>query len=441
MEPPVKKPRVESDGTEITLPLIDTFTPKFTGGGRTLKVYGTFQEPYFYAKDLAQVFGIDSERVAEFCRKTLKQEAICDPVNGRVTYFVQKRTWVAKKETTGRQRKTQEVWTLSEGGLYAFFCQCRIPAVIPFKQWVFTEVLPSIRKTGAFIANPVQQESLREKNKELRKALDAQSKKTFEDVLQFKVEKAKSEQEIADLQLQIKSNNEQLSKMQSELKVSVKDGTNSLKELVVLQTRNDTLNAEILLKRDDLVSLEEDIRIRESYLCNCVSKVVDDTTPKDTTRDSKVQLRLFTYVVFHMAAFMIVTQYKHVHGNTPSVYVVQNAIRRIMHLAPESIIPILGAHCGNPIRLYTFMSGMAKQTHELGKRYSTQMTLEHLYCYSSNINDWASEVLGMENVCSYVSEFKEIYGEERCASFSLGDEAFVKPTDPPISNYFTKSAK
>jgi anti-repressor protein len=45
---------------------------------------------------------------------------------------------------------TQEVITLSEQGLYFFLARSDKPLALPFQKWIAGEVLPSIRKTGAY---------------------------------------------------------------------------------------------------------------------------------------------------------------------------------------------------------------------------------------------------------------------------------------------------
>ncbi len=44
----------------------------------------------------------------------------------------------------------QDMATLSEAGLFFFLSRSDKPAALPFQKWVAGEVLPSIRKTGAF---------------------------------------------------------------------------------------------------------------------------------------------------------------------------------------------------------------------------------------------------------------------------------------------------
>ncbi len=55
----------------------------------------------------------------------------------------------------------QETITVSESGLYSLVLTSRKPQAKPFRKWVTTEVIPSIRKTGKYSAErvcPEQQE-------------------------------------------------------------------------------------------------------------------------------------------------------------------------------------------------------------------------------------------------------------------------------------------
>jgi hypothetical protein len=58
----------------------------------------------------------------------------------------------AKKQTvlnlnaTGKQRKTQNVWTLSEPGMYKLVSTSRKPVAEAISQWLYFEVMPGLRK-------------------------------------------------------------------------------------------------------------------------------------------------------------------------------------------------------------------------------------------------------------------------------------------------------
>lgn len=47
-----------------------------------------------------------------------------------------------------------DVWVTNEAGLYTLLLRSNLPKAKPFKRWVTSEVLPSIRKTGSYQARP-----------------------------------------------------------------------------------------------------------------------------------------------------------------------------------------------------------------------------------------------------------------------------------------------
>ena len=46
--------------------------------------------------------------------------------------------------------KNREYTLISESGLYRILAKCNLPKCEPFENWIFDEVLPSIRKTGGY---------------------------------------------------------------------------------------------------------------------------------------------------------------------------------------------------------------------------------------------------------------------------------------------------
>ena len=55
------------------------------------------------------------------------------------------------KLTSGGQRR--EMTAVSESGLYAVILRSDKPQAKPFRKWVTTEILPTIRRTGGYVAN------------------------------------------------------------------------------------------------------------------------------------------------------------------------------------------------------------------------------------------------------------------------------------------------
>lgn len=108
---------------------IKTFTNKEFGTVRTIVKDG---EPWFVGKDVAEILGYSNT-----------PKAIRDHVDGddKLTErFV----------LSGQNR---EAIVINESGLYSLILGSKLPKAKTFKRWVTSEVLPTIRKTGGYVAN------------------------------------------------------------------------------------------------------------------------------------------------------------------------------------------------------------------------------------------------------------------------------------------------
>lgn len=90
---------------------------------------------WFVAKDVAECIGhSDVGTMCEMCRPSDK-------------YTVTK---LEAGETLGSNKYVSSLVLVSEPGLYRILAKSRLPKCEPFEQWVFEEVLPSIRRTGSY---------------------------------------------------------------------------------------------------------------------------------------------------------------------------------------------------------------------------------------------------------------------------------------------------
>ena len=89
-------------------------------------------EPWFVGKDVAQILGY--ERPAK---------AVQDRVD------VEDKDEVPIQDSIGRMQKTP---IINESGLYSLILSSKLPGAKKFKRWVTSEVLPSIRRNGGYIA-------------------------------------------------------------------------------------------------------------------------------------------------------------------------------------------------------------------------------------------------------------------------------------------------
>lgn len=89
-------------------------------------------EPYFVGKDVAEVLGYSNT-----------QKAILNHVD-------EEDKGVTKWDTLGGK---QNMTIVNESGLYSLILKSKLPKARKFKRWVTSEVLPSIRKNGAYLTD------------------------------------------------------------------------------------------------------------------------------------------------------------------------------------------------------------------------------------------------------------------------------------------------
>ena len=109
---------------------IQIFKSKEFGEVRTLVVD---EEPAFVGKDVALALGYK------------------DTVNALKLHVDEedKMGW----QITTPSRGTQQVTIINESGLYSLILSSKLPTAKKFKRWVTSEVLPSIRKSGGYMAS------------------------------------------------------------------------------------------------------------------------------------------------------------------------------------------------------------------------------------------------------------------------------------------------
>lgn len=105
---------------------VEIFHNEEFGQIRTVNIDG---EPWFVAKDVCDILGVKNT--------TQSMQQLED--FERAMFNI------------GRQGEAN---IISESGFYALVLRSRKPIAKPFRIWVTSEVLPSIRKTGSYTANP-----------------------------------------------------------------------------------------------------------------------------------------------------------------------------------------------------------------------------------------------------------------------------------------------
>ena len=113
-------------------PTLDLFTKNGLGSVRVITRDSGF---WFVAKDVAGCIGY--ENVSQMC-------SLCRESD---------RFTVTKLGTHGLSdpnNHTTSLTLISEPGLYRILAKCRLPRCEPFEEWVFDDVLPSIRSRGVY---------------------------------------------------------------------------------------------------------------------------------------------------------------------------------------------------------------------------------------------------------------------------------------------------
>lgn len=101
--------------------------------GSNVRTVTINDKPYFVGKDVATILGY--KRTADALKAHVDDE---DKLTRQFT-------------DSGQSR---EMKVINESGLYSLILSSKLPSAKKFKRWVTSEVLPAIRKTGAYQAKP-----------------------------------------------------------------------------------------------------------------------------------------------------------------------------------------------------------------------------------------------------------------------------------------------
>lgn len=105
----------------------------FDFDGSNVRTVTINDEPYFVGKDVATILGY--KRTADALKAHVDDE---DKLTRQFT-------------DSGQNR---EMKVINESGLYSLILSSKLSSAKKFKRWVTSEVLPAIRKTGAYQAKP-----------------------------------------------------------------------------------------------------------------------------------------------------------------------------------------------------------------------------------------------------------------------------------------------
>ena len=153
---------------------IKTFANAEFGSVRTMEIEG---EPYFVGKDVAEILGYSNTR-----------DALARHVDNE------------DKAGVGIHDGSQmrEVVAVNESGLYSLILSSKLPNAKKFKRWVTSEVLPSIRKHGAYMTDQTLEQALTSPDFLIQLATQLKEEKEQRKRLEAKVEQDKPKVLFAD---------------------------------------------------------------------------------------------------------------------------------------------------------------------------------------------------------------------------------------------------
>ena len=141
------------------------------GSVRTVEVNG---EPYFVGKDVAEILKYNNPN-----------EAISDHIDEEDK--LNSKTLSSCELNLGQRGG----WLINESGLYSLILSSKLPKAKEFKHWVTSEVLPSIRKHGAYMTDEALHRAITEPDFLIQLANELKEEKQKRKVLEAKVEQDK----------------------------------------------------------------------------------------------------------------------------------------------------------------------------------------------------------------------------------------------------------
>ena len=154
---------------------IQVFKSDIFGAVRTVEVDGV---PYFVGKDVAEILGYSNPR-----------KAIADHVDD------EDRGCVTIRDAMGRDRDTT---VINESGVYALVFGSKLPTAKQFKHWVTSEILPTIRKHGAYMTEQTLEQALTSPDFLIKLATQLKEEKEQRKALEAKIEADKPKTIFAD---------------------------------------------------------------------------------------------------------------------------------------------------------------------------------------------------------------------------------------------------
>lgn len=154
---------------------IQIFKSDSFGAVRTVEVNGT---PYFVGVDVAAILGYSNSR-----------KALADHVDN------EDKDCVTIRDAMNRDRETT---VINESGLYSLILCSKLPKAKQFKHWVTSEILPAIRKHGAYMTENTLEKALTSPDFLIQLATQLKEEQAQRKALEVQIEADKPKTIFAD---------------------------------------------------------------------------------------------------------------------------------------------------------------------------------------------------------------------------------------------------
>lgn len=138
--------------------------------GSNVRTISINDEPYFVGKDVADILGY--ERSDNAIRNHVDDE-------DKLTHHI---------SASGQKRN---MTIINESGLYSLILSSKLPSAKEFKHWVTSEVLPTIRKHGAYLTNQKIEEVLTDPDTIIKLATQLKEERTGRLIAEQQVQEMK----------------------------------------------------------------------------------------------------------------------------------------------------------------------------------------------------------------------------------------------------------
>lgn len=135
-------------------------------------------EPYFVGKDIANILGYGEPNKA-IVRHVDEDDRMKHPI-------------------TDELGRLQQTYVINESGLYSLMLFSKLPTAKRFKHWVTSEVLPTIRKHGAYMSSEVIEKTLSDPDYLIRLATNLKEEKAKRALAEAQIERDKPKVLFAD---------------------------------------------------------------------------------------------------------------------------------------------------------------------------------------------------------------------------------------------------